>query len=86
MDQRMVAVYDVKVGAYLPPWFVPSFGVAERAFADAVLEKDSPFGKHPEDYILFHVGEWAPDEGIVTPLRAPVELLRALSVVAKENR
>lgn len=86
MDQRMLAVYDAKAGAFLPPWFVPSFGVGERAFADAVLDKESPFSKHPEDYVLFHVAEWIPDEGIVRPLLAPVELLRALSVVAKENR
>lgn len=77
-----MAVFDLKLGAYAQPFFVPSFGVAERGFADEVQNPESMISKHPEDFILFHIGEWAPEEGRITPA-GPIEIARALPISVK---
>lgn len=54
------SVYDSKAEAWLPPMHFQSKGQAWRSFSDEVNRADSEFGKHPEDYALFVVGEWNP--------------------------
>jgi len=58
MIQQLFCVYDEKAEAYLPPFFVPTKGIATRAFSDCINSKDHQFGKHPGDYSLFFLGEW----------------------------
>lgn len=55
-SQYMFTVYDEKAEAFLPPFFVPSKGLAIRAFTDCINSKDHYFGKHPADYTLFQIG------------------------------
>lgn len=83
MDQRIVAVYDAKVGAYAQPWFVPTPGAAIRAFGDVVADKSSDIAKHPEDYSLFELGTWIPDKGRFEPFVAPVQIATALQFVER---
>lgn len=56
--QKLYSVYDEKAEAFIPPFFVPAHGLALRAFKDCVNSKDHHFGKHPQDYTLFYLGEW----------------------------
>ena len=58
MISNIYCVYDEKAGAYLQPWFLPTDGMALRAFADCVNDGDHNFGRHPHDYSLFRVGEF----------------------------
>lgn len=46
------AVFDVKAGAFLAPFFMPHDGQAIRTFSDAVQNPQTGFSKHPEDYSL----------------------------------
>lgn len=56
MDHLLFTVYDVKAEVFLPPFFVPTLGLAIRAFADCVNSPEHQFGKHPHDYTLFTLG------------------------------
>jgi len=56
MNHRLFTVYDEKAEIFIPPFFVPTDGLAVRAFADCVNSADHQFGKHPHDYTLFFVG------------------------------
>lgn len=58
MLQQLYTVYDEKAQAFLDPFFVPTHGLALRAFKDCVNSKDHQFGKHPADYTLFYLGDW----------------------------
>lgn len=58
MLHLLFTVYDVKAEVYMPPFFVPTIGLATRAFADCVNSKDHQFGKHPHDYTLFQLGSF----------------------------
>lgn len=55
---KLFTVYDQKAEVFLPPFFVPTNGIATRAFRDCVNSEDHQFGKHPSDYTLFYLGDF----------------------------
>jgi len=65
MRHLMFCIHDVKAGAYMQPWFLPTEGMAIRGFADCVNKVDHNFFNHPEDYTLFLIGEFDDSDGHV---------------------
>lgn len=78
MLQKMYAIYDQAVGAYLNPFFMRSRGEAVRSFGQAVSDPKSAFHSHPADYTLFEIGQYDDVTGIVEPWDAKVNLGTAL--------
>ncbi len=58
MKHKMFVIYDSAANAYMQPWFLTQEGMALRAFSDCVNDKEHNFGRHPEDYTLFNIGEF----------------------------
>ena len=56
MNHLLFTVYDEKAQVFLPPFFVPTIGIATRAFTDAINSDTHQFGQHPSDYTLFRLG------------------------------
>lgn len=83
MLHRIVSIYDLKAQVYSKPIFVPNTGSAIRAWGDAINAKDSPneYTRHPEDYIMFDLGEYDDTTGAINS-SLPVELARALALVS----
>ena len=63
MILRMFSVHDQKAEVFLPPFFVPTKGIATRAFADCINSETHQFGKHPADYTLFYMGDFDDNTG-----------------------
>lgn len=82
MITQAFAVYDSKGEFYSSPQFRTNKGVAIRDFIDG-LKKDSPVSQHPEDYTLFHIGEYDDQTGKFTPLDTPISLGVAVEFVNK---
>lgn len=61
--QFIYTVHDVKAETFMAPFFVPSRGLAIRAFEDCINSDDHHFGKHPADYTLFELGTFITDTG-----------------------
>lgn len=74
MIQKMFAVRDSKANAFLQPFFSSANGSAIRALADAVNDGKSPIALHPEDYILYEVGTFDDNLGVIEPV-SPIKLL-----------
>jgi len=74
-----VTIYDLKSKVYSQPVHVSHVAAGVRAFGDAVNEKSSQYNKHPEDYIMFHIGTFDDQTGVLTPI-PPVELAKALAL------
>lgn len=74
MNHKAFAIFDAKARAYLPPFFLPEQGMAVRAFADCANDLRHNFGKHPEDYFLFQIGEYDDSSGMLTCLKEFVAL------------
>jgi len=81
----LLAVFDSKVGIFDRPFLVRSSAEGIRSFADEVARQDSVLRQHPEDYSLHRMGEFDQTTGAVIPEVAPVALITALELVARDG-
>jgi len=58
MITKVFTVYDVKVEAYLQPFYCQSKGEAVRSFTEAANDSASNIGKYPADFTLFEIGSF----------------------------
>lgn len=85
MEYALIAVFDSKVGAFEPAITVPAVGAGVRWFSDAVMNKETPYGKHPEDYSLWKVGGFRVADGLVAGVFPPEKLIDAATVISAVN-
>jgi hypothetical protein len=88
--KQIFAVRDAKAEAYQQPFFSHSKGAAIRAVADYANEEGTPLNKHPEDYMLFHIGAWSEMSGEIRGLEQPEAIISILELMTdkpltKEN-
>lgn len=77
MKLRVFSVFDRKAVAYLPIFQSPETGMASRSFSDAVTNPESPFNKHPEDYILYEIGCFDDSKGLLEPYSEIIHVIEA---------
>ena len=58
MYQELYTVKDQKAETFYPPFVQQNEQVAIRTFSQLINDPNHPFGKNPEDYVLFKVGEY----------------------------
>jgi len=65
MQLQIIITRDIVANVYGMPVFVPHIGHAIRSFGDECKNKDPKniLGQHPEDFELWHVGEYNDDNG-----------------------
>lgn len=68
MKVQSFSVFDGAANMFLEPFFAPTLEVAIRGFREAVTREGHQFNKFPQDYTLFHVGEFDQERGEYTPL------------------
>lgn len=72
---NIYSIRDSKAEASLLPFCMRSRGEVTRAFGDACKKNDgSPLASHPEDYILFEIGTFDEQTGLVDAYKAPVSV------------
>lgn len=74
MKTKVFSVYDSKAEMYLKPMHLNTTAEALRAFQDAVNNQETSMYHHPEDYTLFHLGEWDNSTGVYKNNQTPVSL------------
>lgn len=81
MIDKMFAVYDLKMNLFMSPYCGRNVDSGIRSFGDMVANPQAPFSKHPEDYVLYVVGEFDVEKGIVTAV-SPIHVVsKALDFV-----
>lgn len=85
MDQNIYSIYDSKAQAYLPIWLAPNDLVAQRMFGDLVEDGQSNPSKHPEDFTLFRLGSFDPDQGVINPDCPTVSVVSALAILKRKG-
>jgi len=63
--RKMYSVYDSAVGSYMRPFFCHNDPEAIRTFLMAQKDEATPFFHHPEDYVLFYIGEFEEVTGLI---------------------
>lgn len=79
MNSHIFCVHDKGAEQYLEPWMLPTKELALRAFSDCVNKDGHNFNLHPDQYTLFHIGEFDGDRGMVLP-QSPESLCNGVSV------
>jgi len=74
MKHLICGIRDGKAETFLPPFSVPTVGLARRLFGEAVNDKRTEIGKYPKDFTLYVIGDFDIEKGIVTSV-TPFELL-----------
>lgn len=64
---KVCAVRDRQTLSFGLPVCVVATGVAVRSFIDQVNQAGSTFNQHPEDYVLYYVGEFDDTNGQLHP-------------------
>lgn len=85
MTLQMFAVFDSKISMYAKPFTQRSNGEALRSWMDIVQDEQSSINKHPEDFTLFHLGQYHEDTGTFTNLEVPLSLGPATEYIKKTN-
>jgi hypothetical protein len=81
---KMYAVYDKNVGAYMSPFTSLNDNSAIRNFSQAALNPEA-FGKYPQDYDLFKIGEYDDSNAKFTNADPnPIHLISAVNAVQVE--
>lgn len=81
------AVKDLAVEAFGTPFFLNSKGEALRSFTDEANNKDSnsAIGRHPEDYVLYELGVYDPQDGSIAPHEKPEHVARAKDLIISQE-
>lgn len=85
MILNVYSIFDIKSKAFDIPLFITHTGQATRSFGDLVNDTRSAVNKHPEDYKLYHIGEWEDSAGKMTAYDVPIFLVNATDYVKKES-
>ena len=64
---NIYAIKDAKADAFLNPFFKPNDAMAERDFANACADENSMFARNPEDFQIYHIGEFDDESAEVKP-------------------
>jgi len=64
---RIYSVYDSKAEQYSNPIVLRTDGEARRQFGILAADHQTEIGRHPEDFTLFRIATWDPENGRITP-------------------
>jgi len=73
------SIFDSKANYFLNP-FVMQYGAALRSFIHVANDASHDIGKHPEDYVLYQLGEFNPSDGSITLLSTPKSIASGLQM------
>lgn len=74
MKTKLFSLFDTKAEAFGVPFFMPQRGMAIRALVDLSKDPQSLVYKHPNDFILYELGEFDDLVGEIYPHKTPVNL------------
>lgn len=78
---KMYSVRDSKSNAFNPPFYAINEETGLRSFAQLVLDPAQTVSKFPEDFDLYHVGDYDDESGKISPQETPVHVQKAISVL-----
>ena len=71
MIKQIYSIYDSKAEVYSPTFTANNNGDAIRAFQNDIQKGQSMLATNPEDFTLFHLGEWDDEKGKYIMVDAP---------------
>jgi len=85
MILKAYSIRDAKAEVFNPPFYKNTHGEAERDFVRITQDEKSTVCKFPEDFDLYHVGEFDDRTGKFNPLDTPTHIIKAIQLVKKTD-
>lgn len=84
---RLYSMYDTAVSAYLRPYWSDHKANAIRSFSKLVNDKggDNMVADHPDQFVLFELGEFNCSTGVFTSHSTPLSLGVGVEYVTKSG-
>jgi len=82
---KMFSPFDSKLQVWMNPMFYLHTGQAERMWTDLVNDGQSLPSKHPEDFVLYQVGEFDDTTGMINSIHPPVQVCSSVSLKKKPD-
>lgn len=79
MVQKAYSIFDHKSEIFNKPFFAHTHGDAERQFTRIANDSQSTIYQFPEDYVLFHIGEYDDNSGRFIS-KEPEPIIKAIQV------
>ncbi|WNK14862.1 MAG: nonstructural protein [Microvirus sp.] len=82
---HLLSIRDSAVAAYMPVQAVTHIAGFVRALGDVVSSGSTTeeIAKHPEDYVVYKVGEFDDQSGLIACLSVPEQVVRVVDLVRK---
>nr|QJB21695.1 MAG: nonstructural protein [Microvirus sp.] len=74
MQSPMFSVYDKKTASFSPPFNMKHKNEAIRQWHTVVSDPGTKYGKHPEDFDLYEIGNFDESTGKMTTHETLVQL------------
>ncbi len=65
---EMFSVHDMAANRFIDPFPALTIDTALRGFKEACMTEGHQFAKFPEDYALYHIGSFDPQNAALTPI------------------
>lgn len=75
--KKIYAIRDSKGEYFNNPFFNNTHGEAERNFDKLVNDKQSNINQYPEDYSVYHLGDFDESKGTIIALKEPQLIVNA---------
>ena len=85
MEYGLYCIYDCATEFYGIPMAQENDATAMRSFAHEAMKTESIWNSHPQDFILYKVGVYNSNDGIITTYGAPDRICSAKDFVRKEK-
>lgn len=82
---QVFSIRDAKSEVFHHPFFQNTSDEAIRSFQTAVNDPKTNFYKYPDDFDLYHIGEYDDHTGLMKSLKTPEHLKKAVHLVSKEK-
>lgn len=86
MELKIYSIRDAKGDAYGQIIIQRTHGEAERFFKNQINEANSFYGKYPEDFDLYYIGNMDNVSGKITPTDTPQHVIKGVQLKEEINR
>ncbi len=77
---QIYEVFDSKANCYELPFFSQNDDTATRDFHRVINKEGTKYNEYPEDFSLFHAGQWDMDEAQWEVHSAPIHVVNAIKL------
>lgn len=83
--QNLYGIVDDVAGTFFPPFTSQNSGTAIRSFGQMLTDERNGLSKNPQDYRLFLLGSFDPDDGQIQPLASIVLVSQGHEFLKHDN-